>query len=91
MPDDLVVPGEGMSAAPNDPGNLPKNRRPPQVKGGLGKDPVWELDSGDLGATLEYVQDRPSHGVVCPKVPMTLAEFEQALANTRPLWIRVIG
>jgi hypothetical protein len=91
LPDDLVNPGEGMSAAPLDPANLPKNRRPSQVNGGIGKDPVWEFDSNDLGPTLEYVQDQPAHGVVGPSVPMTLAELELALAATRSQWVRVIG
>ena len=36
-PDDIVNPGKGMSAAPNDPAHLPKNRRLPQVNGGMGK------------------------------------------------------
>ena len=90
-PDDTVNPGEGMSAAPNDPANLGKNRRPPQLNGGTGKDPVWEIDTKDLGPNLEYVQDKPTHGVAAARVPMTLAEFEHALAATRPRWVRVIG
>ena len=90
-PGDTVNPGEGMSAAPNDPANLGKNRRPPQLKGGMGKDPVWEIDTADLGLNLEYVQDKPTHGVVAARVPMTLAELEQALAATRARWLRVIG
>jgi hypothetical protein len=36
--DDIVNPGEGMSAAPNSPANLAKNRRPSQINGGTGKD-----------------------------------------------------
>jgi hypothetical protein len=90
-PDDLVNPGEGMSAAPQDPANLPRNRRPPQVNGGTGKDPVWEIDTDDLGPYLRYMQDKRTHGVVGPKQPMTLTEFEQALAATRARWVRVIG
>ena len=89
-PDDTVVPGEGMSAAPNDPANLPKNRRPPQLSGGVGKDPVWEMDTDDLGPTLSFIQDKATHGVVGTKVPMTLAELELALAATRSRWVRVI-
>ena len=89
--EDLVHPGEGMSAAPNDPANLPKNRRPPQVNGGTGKDPVWEIDVEDLGPNIQYVQDSPTHGVVCVKASMTLAELEQALEETRRRWVRVIG
>jgi hypothetical protein len=68
-----------------------KNRRPPQLNGGTGKDPVWEIDIVDLGPKLEYVQDKPTHGVVAPRVPMTLADLEQALAATRARWVRVIG
>jgi hypothetical protein len=90
-PDDTVNLGEGMSAAPHDPANLPKSRRPAQVNGGTGKDPVWEIDTEDLSPNLEYVQDKPTHGVVAPRVPMTLAELEQALAATRPRWVRVTG
>ena len=90
-PDDTVNPGEGMSAAPNNPANLGKNRRPPQLNGGTGKDPVWEIDTDDLGPNLVYVQDKPTHGVVAARVPMTLAEFEQALAASRARWVRVIG
>jgi hypothetical protein len=90
-PIDIVHPGEGMSAVPNDPANLTKNRRPPQVNGGTGKDPVWEIDTDDLGPNLVYDQDKPTHGVVGPIVPMTLAELDQALAATRARWVRVIG
>ena len=84
-------PGEGMSAAPHDPANLPRNRRPRQVNGGTGKDPVWEIDTKDLGPQLQDVQDTAAHGVVGPIEPMTLAELEEALAATRARWVRVIG
>jgi len=90
-PDDPVIPGEGMSAAPHDPANLGKNRRPPQVNGGTGKDPVWEIDAGALGPDLQFVQDKPTHGFVGPGRAMTLAEYERALAATRTMWVRVIG
>src|SRR5437868_1722949 len=75
MPGDRVSPGEGMSAAPENPTNLPKNRRPPQLLGGIGKDPVWEIDSDELGPALEFFQDKPTHGVLAAKVPMTLDEL----------------
>jgi hypothetical protein len=78
-----------MSAAPRGPANLPRNRRPPQINGGTGKDPVWEID--DLGPNLQYLHDKLTHGVVGPNQPMTLAELEQALAATRARWVRVIG
>lgn len=91
LPDDEVNPGEGMSAAPDDPANLPRNRRPPRLQGGIGKDPVWEIDTDDLGPTLVFLQDKPTHGVVGARVPMALRELEQALVETRERWIRVIG
>lgn len=90
-PEDVVAPGEGMSVAPDQPANLPKNRRPPEVNGGTGKDPVWEIDTDEIGPNLHYHQDRPSHGVIGVKEPMSLEEFEQALAATRARWVRVIG
>jgi hypothetical protein len=90
-PDDPVIPGEGMSAAPDDPAKLAKNRRPPQVNGGTGKDPVWEIDAGALGPDLQFVQDTPAHGFVGPGRAITLAEYERALAATRTMWVRVIG
>ena len=80
-----------MSAAPDEPANLPKNRRPPQVNAGTGKDPVWEIDTDELGPNLHYYQDGPTHGVIGMKEPMTLDELEQALAATRARWLRVIG
>ena len=90
-PVDIVVPDEGMSAVPDEPANLPKNRRPSQVNGGTGKDPVWEIDTEDLGPNLQFHQDSPTHGVIGVKEPMTLDQFEQELAATRALWVRVIG
>ena len=31
-------------------------------------------DTDDLGLKLEFVKGKPTHGVVAPRVPMTLAE-----------------
>jgi hypothetical protein len=80
-----------MSVAPLDPANLPKNRRPRAVNNGTGKDPVWEIDSDDLGPDLRFNQDKPRHGLIEPARPMTFAEYEQALAATREKWVRHIG
>ena len=52
--------GDGMSAAPNDPANLGKNRRPPQVNGGTGKDPVWEIELFHLQWHPVAFQELPS-------------------------------
>ena len=86
-----MKPGKGMSAVPDDPANLAKNRRPPQANGGIGKDPVWVMDTGDLGPDLQYEQDAPTHGLVAPARPMTLAEYEAALHAMREKWVRHIG
>lgn len=77
----------GMSVAPDNPTNLPKARRPAEY-GGLGKDPVWVIDSGDLPPVLEFRQDTPTHGLVEPaaNTVLTLAEYEAALASTRGQW-----
>jgi hypothetical protein len=86
LPTDTVRPGKGMSVAPLDPGNLAKNRRPPEVGDGTGKDPVWVLDSDDIGAELRFNQDKPTHGLLEPARPMTKAEFDRAIAATRDRW-----
>jgi hypothetical protein len=79
-----------MSVSPDDPLNLPYFRRPPGFQG-TGRDPVWALAEGDLGPDLRYRPDpaRPGHGFVEPARPMTLREYQQALARTRPLWRKV--
>jgi hypothetical protein len=61
------------------------------VNGGQGKDPVWEIDAGDLGPDLTFVPDTRKHGLILPARPMTLAEYEQALVSTRNTWVRFIG
>ncbi len=85
---DLVIPGiGGMSAAPNDPMNLPVFLRPSEF-GGSGKDPVWELDEADLSVGLVYRRDKPTHGMIepAPGATTTLAEYEAAIHATRGNW-----
>lgn len=90
-PTDTVLPdGTGMSAAPDDPANLPRNRRPPAL-GGTGKDPVWEIDESDLGDALQFTRDSAAHGVIETRDETTLAGYEGALAATRDRWRRVFG
>jgi hypothetical protein len=90
-PAEIIQPGTGgMSEAPNDPANLPPLRRPPAL-GGKGKDPVWEIDTADLGPDLQSRQDTATHVLIEPARPMTLAEFEAALAATRAKWVRHTG
>jgi hypothetical protein len=59
--------------------------------GGKGKDPVWEIDTDDLGADLQFRQDSRTHGLLEPARPMALDEYEQALAATREKWVRHTG
>lgn len=87
VPEDTVQPKQGgMSTAPNDPKNLPPFRRPTTL-GGRSKDPVWEIDSEYLGPNLQLRQDSPTHAIIEPARPMTLAEYEAALAATRDRWV----
>ena len=85
-PSDIVPPGTGgMSVAPGDPLFLQRHRRPIAL-GGIGRDPVWYIETDDLGDELVFRQDRPEHGLVEPKCPLTLDEFQQALAKSRSHW-----
>lgn len=78
----------GMSVTPESPDRLPFFRRPPGL-GGTGKDPVWEIDSDQLGENLTYRPDDASpgtHGFVEPARRMRLDDFEDLLALTRDSW-----
>ena len=86
-----VYPGQGgISVSPDDPMNLPSFRRPQEFRG-TGKDPVWEIDEGQLGPDLCYRPDpvRPGHGFIEPARPMTLDEYERAVLRTRDHWDKV--
>jgi hypothetical protein len=86
QPTDSVLPGQGgMSVAPDDPLHLLKHRRPASL-GGTGRDPVWYIESADLGPDLSFRPDRPGHRLVEPQRPLTLQEFQDALAGTRSCW-----
>jgi len=85
-PSDPVIPGRGgMSVAPDDPMHLQGFRRPPSL-GGTGPDPVWWIDSDDLGPELRFRQDSTTHGLIQPCQTMTLLDYEEALAKTRSRW-----
>jgi hypothetical protein len=78
----------GMSVSPPPPGNLEDHRRPPEY-GGIGKDPVWELETDDLPPELIYRPDPKEpyrHGFVEPAVPMPLKDYETFLHATRESW-----
>ena len=78
----MVEPGKnGMSMSPS-PQDLPSHRRPPEF-GGTGKDPVWQIDTSDLGDDLKYVPDKPRHRTIQPSKKMTLEKYKQALGSLR--------
>jgi hypothetical protein len=83
---DFVFPGcGGLSVATGDPRNLPRHRRLPAL-GGTGRDPIWCVESEDLGPVFSIRLDRPGHALLEPAMPMILQDFDQALASTRTLW-----
>lgn len=85
-PADLVLPGQGgMSVAPDDPLYLQKHRRPVSL-GGTGRDPVWYIEVDILGVELRFRRDHIGHGLIEPRHPLTLQDFQDALSATRPQW-----
>jgi hypothetical protein len=86
---DIVRPDQGgLSVSPDDPINLPYFRRPAEFDGS-GKDPVWSILDDELGTVLSYRPDSESpntHGLIEPSRPMTLKEYQEALANTQTRW-----
>ena len=85
-PNDMIFPNQGgMSVAPDNSRHLLRHRRP-QSLGGSGLDPVWCLESDELGSDLQFRQDNPTHGVIEPLRAMTLSEYQNALSATRPAW-----
>jgi hypothetical protein len=77
--------------SPDDPMNLPYIRRPPELQG-TGRDPVWAITDAELGPDLCYRPDpsSPTHGFVEAARPMTLAEYQRALARTQALWKKAV-
>jgi hypothetical protein len=91
LPGDVVPAGQGgMSVSPDDLMSLPYFRRPASL-GGTSRDPVWHLRETDLGPDLQYRPDptHAGHGFLEPSRSMTLAECQQPLAQTQPLWRKV--
>jgi hypothetical protein len=78
----------GMSVSPDDPEKLPKHRRPLEY-GGSGRDPVWVIDSDNLGPRLRYrpdPYDPEGHGFLEPRTEMSFEEYERLLEQTRDRW-----
>lgn len=88
----FVDPGmEGMSVAPPPVENLAEHRRPPEFGGG-GKDPVYDLETGELPDDLAYRPDpaNPSgHGFIEPTRRMPFEEYRRTIHATRSLWRRL--
>jgi hypothetical protein len=85
-PQDILQPGDGgMSVSPNDPMGLRKHRRPASL-GGTGRDPVWFIETDDLGPDLQFRQDSQTHGVIEASRALSFQEYQDALAATRGLW-----
>ena len=81
----------GMSVAPH-PKKLPDFRRPPEFEG-TGKDPVWSINTNNLGPKLKYVPDSDSstHGTIQPAYKMPYNDYQSALADTQQYWRIVHG
>ncbi len=78
----------GVSVSPPPPESLPEHRRPGEY-GGIGRDPVWELDTDELPPELAYRPDPGQpyrHGFIEPAAPMPLERYEAHLHATRDLW-----
>lgn len=68
------------------------HRRPPEF-GGIGRDPIFEIDFVELGPDLRWRADPegPSgHGFVEPVRRMGFTEDQGALWATRPRWRQVV-
>jgi hypothetical protein len=68
--------------------SLPAFRRP-SAFGGMGRDPLWQIEDNKIGGELEAVQDSATHVSIMPRVTMLLEKYETALANTQNDWERV--
>jgi hypothetical protein len=75
---DSVAPGQGLSTS-----IVPT---PQRVQTG---EALFVVETTELPAELAPNPDRPPHCLLEPTRPLTLAEYQQALADTRDLWQRV--
>jgi hypothetical protein len=54
--------------------------------GGIGRDPLWQIDSDKITGDLAAVQDNATHVSIMPRATMLLAQYEAALASTSDAW-----
>jgi hypothetical protein len=54
----------------------------------MDQDPLWQIEEEELPLSLSFRIDEPppGHGVIEPRVRMSLDDYEAALATTRTLW-----
>ncbi len=67
---------------------LPVFRKPTKF-GGIGKDPLWQIDAIKIVGDIEAVQDSPTHVSILPSATMLLEKYEAALAKTQQEWEKV--
>lgn len=67
---------------------LPVFRRP-EIFGGTGRDPLWQIEDSKIIRDLEAVQDSATHVSIVPRTTMLLERYEAALVNTQDDWKRV--
>lgn len=75
----------GMSVAPHQVQNLGQHRRPPEF-GGTGKDPVFVIETQELGSSLTCRLDSATHGLVEPSHPQPVSQYQTALCALRTAW-----
>lgn len=80
-----VVPGWGLSVAMDDPGGLPRHRKPRSL-GGEGRDVLFSLLVSAVGKSLHVNEDQAPHALIEPASRCPLADYEGALTATRPSW-----
>jgi hypothetical protein len=68
--------------------SLPAFRKPASF-GGMGRDPLWQIEDSQISGDLEAVQDSATHVSIMPRVSMLLERYEAALANTQNDWQKV--
>jgi hypothetical protein len=101
---DLVAKGlgvrEGVDIFPDDEGVVHPGKAGPSVCGRpkyiplfLRDEPIWELDTNELPEYLVYKEDTDKppgrHGFIAPAYAMDLSDYQDAIAETRDLWVQV--
>jgi hypothetical protein len=83
-----VHPKTGGMSAFLSPQSLPIHRKPITF-GGIGKDPVYSIDSASLTKyDLEFINDNKirEHVVIGPHIKMSITELQQKLCQSKPEW-----